>query len=563
MKNTLYYGDNLEVLRDSINDESVDLVYLDPPFNSNSGYNVLFKEPQGGNSNAQIQAFEDTWHWGDDDEIALDRMTTKNGELAEVLLLMVKALGKNDLAAYLVMMAERLLELHRVLKPTGSLYLHCDPTASHYLKFIIFGPKSYRNEIIWKRTSAHSDANRWGSVHDTILFYTKSEEYQWNTVFTPYDEEYLETFLDSVDEAGKAYKRSDLTGAGVSQGQSGEPWKGINVSSRGRHWAVPTKPLLKFATREEVNQMSVHQKLDLLDSFGRIHWPKKADGMPRLKQYLEDLDGIPIQDMITDIRPIHNLSHERLGYPTQKPLTLLERIITASSNLGDIILDPFCGCGTAVIAAQKLRRKWIGIDITHLAVDVMQRRLKRDFDLNEGRDYLVIGTPRDHQGAKDLFNRDPYQFQFWAISLLDAQPYGAGASRKGKKGGDTGIDGLLYFRTPGGEKLEKTVISVKGGKNLQPTMLRDLLGTIQREKAALGVFLTLHDVTAGMKAEAAKAGVYKYGGKTYPKIQIITVRELLEGKRPQLPEGSSNVSLEQKVKTAPKQQGGLFTEATL
>lgn len=361
--NRLYYGDNLDVLREHVADASVDLVYLDPPFNSNASYNILFKSPTGLGADASIQAFDDTWAWGPTAEGALlDVIGSGNTALVALLNAMERFIGKNAMMAYLAMMAVRLVELHRVLKPTGSLYLHCDPTASHYLKLVldaVFGPSNYLNEIIWKRTSAHSSSKRYGPVHDTILFYSKSHNYTWVPAYQPYDERYIDGFYTHFDDDGRRWRRSDLTGAGIRNGETGLEWRGINITAKGRHWAWPPS------------------ELERMDTAGKLHWPAKAGGMPMLKRYLDEQSGLPAQDVISDIPPMHNLSDERLGYPTQKPRALLERIIAASSNPGDVVLDPFCGCGTAVDAAQKLGRRWIGIDVTHLAVGLIEKRCAR------------------------------------------------------------------------------------------------------------------------------------------------------------------------------------------
>lgn len=296
----------------------------------------------------------------------------------------------------------------------------------------------------------------------------------------------------------------------------------------------------------------------------------KPGGVPQLKRYLDEQEGTPIGDVWTDIFPVQAQARERLGYPTQKPLTLLERIVCASSKPGDVVLDPFCGCGTAVAAAEKLGRKWVGIDVTHLAISLIQARLRRDHSLESVKDYVLEGTPEDVGAARYLFNTPPdgpYQFQFWALGLIGAQPYGAGYSGgKGKKGADTGIDGKLFFRTPNGERLESVIVSVKGGKNLNPGMIRDLKGTVEREKAALGVFITLEEPTSKMLSEAATTEPYRYGPEMFPKIQILTVAELLEDQRPRVPFGAANVSYEQKpVQTSEraakkKQQTPLFIE---
>ena len=363
MTNTLYYGDNLDILRQHIPDESVDLVYLDPPFNSNASYNVLFKERSGEESPAQIKAFTDTWEWTQESERIYEREIITNPDSPPAVKEMIWAfrqfVGANAMMAYLVMMAPRLVELRRVLKPTGSIYLHCDPTASHYLKVLmdtIFGPENFQSEIIWKRQSAHSDARRYGSVHDTVLFYGKSGSPVWNPTFQPYDSEYIEQYYRYVDEDGRRFMSGDLGAAGLQGGGYEYEWKGVT-----RVWRVPV------ATMER------------LETEGRIFYTR--NGIPRMKRYLDEAKGNPIQDVWPDIQSLRSWHKERLGYPTQKPQALLERIISASSNEGDVVLDPFCGCGTAVAAAQKLKRQWIGIDVTHLAVALMKNRLRTAFDI--------------------------------------------------------------------------------------------------------------------------------------------------------------------------------------
>jgi site-specific DNA-methyltransferase (adenine-specific) len=529
MTNALYYGDNLDVLRESIADASVDLVYLDPPFNSNAGYNVLFKAPAGQKSEAQIEAFEDTWHWTESAARAYeDVIRSRHTEAATMLKAMRSFLGENDLMAYLAMMAVRLIELHRVLKDTGSLYLHCDPTASHYLKILLDSifQGMFQNEIIWKRTSAHNSAKRWGPIHDVLLFCSKSEKFTWNGAFQSYDADYLKTFYRYKDTDGRLFQVGDLTGAGKRNGESGAIWRGQDVTAKGRHWAPPRK----FPGGDLVPQPTL-EALDYLDKIDRIFWPPN-DGVPRFKRYLEDMKGTSIQDIIEDISPLSSQARERLGYPTQKPLALLERIIAASSNPGDTILDPFCGCGTAVHAAQKLERNWIGIDITHLAVSLIERRLKDAFP---GITFDVHGTPKDLAGARDLAERDKYQFQWWAVSLVDAVPQGGR-----KKGMDRGIDGIRWVRTgPKEGEFEKIQVSVKGGENVGAAMLRDLKGTIERENALGGLFVTLAEPTREMTREAAAAGFFDTSFGRHPKIQVLTIAALLAGQKPDLPSTGS------------------------
>ncbi len=522
--NQLYYGDNLNVLRDRTRfpDEFVDLIYLDPPFNSKRDYNLLFKSPKGQESEAQIEAFKDSWFWGDQAERELDDLIQRaTSDIALVMNAFVSFLGRNDMMAYLVMMTNRLLEMHRVLKPTGSLYLHCDPSASHYLKIVldaVFGKENFKNEIIWKRTSAHSGSKRWGPVHDSILFVSKSNEYVWNNVFQTYDDEYVESFYRYNDAKGR-FRVGDLTGAGTRKGESGQDWRGINPTHNGRHWAVPNKILLdRFG--ETSSTWSVQEKLDVLDKEGLIFWPAKGK-MPGFKRYLNLAAGVSIVDVITDVDVIGAQAQERLGYPTQKPLALLERIVSASSTEGGVVLDPFCGCGTAVHAAQRLKRKWIGIDITCLAISLIEKRLKDAFGAR--CKFEVQGTPKDLESARDLAVRDKYQFQWWAVSLVGAKPF-----QGKKKGADTGIDGLKFFYDlEGGAK--KIVISVKGG-TLKPDDIRALNHVREREKAEIGILVSLHEPTPKMRADAASAGIYAGGKKQFPRVQLLTIEGLLSGK---------------------------------
>ena len=382
----LYYGDNLQVLRDSIATESVDLIYLDPPFNSNATYNVLFRSPKGEESQAQIEAFEDSWHWTDEAERAFDEvMRSGNTDAFDMLNAMRSFLGENDMMAYLAMMAARLIELHRVLKETGSIYLHCDPTASHYLKTLmdaIFGTKFFRNEINWQRTNTHSDSRTWSRVSDAIFFYTKGENFTWNIPREPLSESYKSSKYRHDDGDGRSYRLSDTTSPNPRPKMMYE-WKGFPFPAKG--WRYSKETMAK------------------LDAEGRIWYPTHKDGShdtskrPQLKRYLDEMEGSVMGTMWTNIPPINSQAQERLGYPTQKPLALLERIISASSNEGDVVLDPFCGCGTTIHAAEVLKRDWIGIDVTHLAISLIEKRLN---DAWPGIQYEVHGTPKDLSGAK-------------------------------------------------------------------------------------------------------------------------------------------------------------------
>ena len=397
-RNQLYFGDNLDILGgNNIPVDSVDLIYLDPPFNSNATYGVLFSEKTWEKSAAQITAFDDTWHWGPEAAAAYDKVVRGDRPRVAELLRALKAfLGQNAMMAYIAMMAVRLVELHRVMKPTGSLYLHCDPTASHYLKMIldtIFGPRNFRNEIIWKRTSARRDSHRWNRIHDVIFFYTKGNKFTWNMQYIKYDQDYVDKFYRFVEpETGRRYMSDNLTADGIRHGSSGETWRGINVKEKKLHW--------KYTI----------EKLEELDKAGRIIWPPKEGGVPRYKRYLDEMPGLAIQTIITDIPPLSAQSREKLNYPTQKPEALLERIINASSKEGDLVLDPFCGCGTTITVAERLRRRWIGIDVTHLAIALIKKRLHDTFSKDELAPYEVIGEPADVKSAEALAQLNRHQF---------------------------------------------------------------------------------------------------------------------------------------------------------
>ncbi len=517
MINTLWYGDNLRVLREEIADESVDLIYLDPPFNSNRNYNVLFKEKSGDESPAQIQAFTDTWTW---DQAAVDAynelVTDAPNNVAAVIGAMRQFVGTNDMLAYLVMMAQRLVELHRVLKPTGSIYLHCDPTASHYLKIVmdaIFGVRNFRSEITWKRTSTHSDAKRWSPVADIILYFGKSEEAVWNPPYEPHSDSHIAAKYNQVDPDGRRYTLSDMTSPNPRPNMMYE-WKGHPSPAMGWRYSVET--------------------MTRLDEEGRIWYPDSTTKRPRLKRYLDEMPGTLVTNVWTDIPPINSRAVERLGYPTQKPMALLERIIEASSNPGDVVLDPFCGCGTAVVAAEKLGRKWIGIDVTHLAVALMNNRLVDMF--GETLKFQIKGIPTTVSSAQMLAEQDRYEFQYWANSLVNAQPLEVGKSGKGKKGADGGIDGVIRFIDDDTGKVKRVLVSVKSG-NVQRRDVADLKNAVDREKAEMGLFITLQPSSKPMREEALAAGSYEspWWGRAYPKCQIITIEELLAGKEPQMP----------------------------
>ncbi len=507
-RNVLYYGDNLDVLKRHVAGESVDLVYLDPPFNSNANYNVLFAEKDGTKAASQIRAFEDTWTWGQEDEAVYADLVTAGGKVADCVQAFRTFLGPCDMLAYLVMMAPRLVELRRVMKPTASIYLHCDPTASHYLKLLmdaVFGPAFFKNEVVWERTTGRKSGSQYGRVHDVILFYGKTAESTWNAPTVPQTEGTAKGH-DLMEDEGGLYRVSDLTGAGqgVARIFSG---KKIDPPA-GRHWQFDQAGIDSLVTEERI-------------IFSRT-------GTPRLKTYVRDLPGVSVRDIWTDIEPLNAAAAERLGYPTQKPVALLERIIESSSGPGDLVLDPFCGCGTTVYAAQKLGRRWIGIDVTHLAITLMKERLRDAF----GKDaqFAVLGEPTSVPDAVALAESDPYQFQWWALGLVGARPV------EEKKGADKGIDGKLVFQGDSAGKFESVLFSVKAGKT-GAAHVRDLRGVIDREKAAIGVLISMEEPTGPMKTEAATAGFWESAAwaKKYPRIQLLTVKQLLAGAAVDMP----------------------------
>lgn len=526
MTNTLYYGDNLDILHRYVADESVDLVYLDPPFNSNSDYNVLFAEHSGDQAAAQIKAFEDTWTWSIESRRALEEVVEEGGTVADTMQAFRGMLGGSDMLAYLAMMAPRLIELRRVLTATGSLYLHCDPTASHYLRVLldaIFGTANFQGEIIWRRTAAHVSSRRWPRLHDTILCYSKDiSQVYFAAPRTAQDEGWIEREYRFEDERGR-FMLDNLTGAGTTNGASGQPWRDIDPKriGKGRHWRYHP------------------DKLEELDSDGRIYWPKKPGGYPKLKQYLHESGGAAVGDLWTDIQVIGRTASERLGYPTQKPEALLRRILGASAKDGDTVLDPFCGCGTTISVAQQLGLSWIGIDVTHLAINLIKHRLYDQFGPAITATYKVIGEPVSIPDAEQLAAEEPFQFQSWALGLVNARK-----DVTAKRGMDRGVDGTLYFHDDPKAKAKRIIFSVKAGRNVNSGMVRDLVGTVHREGAEMGVFITFTKPTREMLREAAEGGFYvsPMGGR-HPKIQILTIAELLAGKGIDYPARSQRADL--------------------
>jgi site-specific DNA-methyltransferase (adenine-specific) len=539
MTNTLYYGDNLLILRDHIPDASVDLIYLDPPFNSQRTYNVLFRYESGEESEAQIAAFEDTWHWEQATQAQYHELVTQSPDhISRMIEALYQFIGPSQMMAYLVMMAARLVELHRVLKPTGSLYLHCDPTASHYLKIIldtIFGPDKFLNEVIWQRTAVKGDVRRkYGAVHDVLLVYTKGNNYFFESQYTEPDQNYAARFkYDDKDGRGH-YQSAPLDSPNPRPNLTYE-YKGYQPPAKG--WRVSRKVM------------------ENLDSDNRLIFPTTQKGRIRRKVYLREQSGPKATDVWTDIPPLQAVSAERLGYPTQKPLALLERIIEASSNPGDVVLDPFCGCGTAVAAAQKLGRRWIGIDITHLSIALVKYRLTEMFpDIT----FKTVGEPTSLRSAQHLAEQNRHQFEWWALSLVRARPTGADVgSKRGKKGADRGIDGVITFIESETDKAKRLLVQVKSGK-VSSRDIRDLVGTVKREKATIGVLITLQEPTKAMLTEAATAGFYRTQWGDHPVIQILTIEELLKGKKLNMPPQHGTFKQARRVLKEGPQQKRLF-----
>ncbi len=575
-KNTLYYGDNLDVLRRHLLANTVDLVYLDPPFNSNADYNVLFSEQDGSRAAAQIKAFGDTWRWDAAAVHAFKETVEAGGQISNTLQAFRTLLGDSNMLAYLSMMAPRLVELHRVLKPSGSLYLHCDPTASHYLKLMldaIFGPDNFRNEIVWRRTGAHNALRSYGPIHDTLLFYTKTNDYWFKPLIKPYMKGHAERRY-TADADGRMKFTSGgnvLTGAGATKGESGQPWRGFDPSAKHRHWAIPG--FIAEGMPESFHRLGTLAKLDGLYDAGLIEI-NEGVAWPTPVRYLDDDSGQPVQDIWAyqpytegtvygmkdgidaDVKWLGPTDPERLGFPTQKPLGLLARVVLASCPERGIVLDPFCGCGTAISVAQDLGRHWIGIDITHLSIALIKSRLRYAHGRDIVNTYRTIGEPTTVEDAAVLAKDDPFQFQAWALGLVGARPAG-----ETKKGGDKGIDGKLFFHDEAGAATKVVVISVKAGK-LVPAYVRDLRGVIDREKAAIGVLISFDEPTPGMRAEAAEMVPYEspWRGSKHARLQLLSVGQLLAGHTIDYPAGS-NVTI--KRAAAPAVPPGVQTALAL
>jgi site-specific DNA-methyltransferase (adenine-specific) len=505
--NELHYGDNLEVMREKIPDEIADLVYLDPPFNSSRSYNLLFKQVKGDPSPAQIHAFEDTWTWSPllYEQFKADR---RNAGLFELIEALYRILGASEMMAYVLMMAPRLLELHKKLKSTGSLYLHCDPVASHYLKIVldvVFGPGGFRSEITWKRTTSHSDARRkFPCLTDTILFFSKTSEYTFNPQYRAYSQEYLASKYRYRDSQGRLYRLDNLRSPNPRPNLIYE-YKGYPPHPNG--WAVS------------------RERMEELDREGRLEFPKSKKGRIQIRRYLDELPGQIVGNVWVDIDPINSQGRERRGYPTQKPLALLERIVAASSNEGDVVMDPFCGCGTALVAAERMNRKWIGIDITYLAINEVIHRLSTERVEGRPLNYKLIGSPKDVLAAEELFRATAGQnhkpFEQWAVTLV-------GGEYRDRGGADRGVDGVIPLWDYEGQ-LHKIVIQVKGGQALTLSSVRDFASVIKDNNALLGLMISMREPTREMELVAENQGYADWQSeRKFPKLQIRTVKELLE-----------------------------------
>lgn len=542
--NHLYYGDNLEVLRKFVPDESVELCYIDPPFNSKRNYNQIYNN-LGKDDYAQSQAFVDTWVWNElaiqgFSEIIDNTRGLFSIQTINLILMLEKVLGMGDLLAYLVSITLRVAEIRRVLKPTGSFYFHCDPTAGHYIKIVldsVFCPEGgdYKNEITWKRTTAHNDSSKYGNNVDTIFFYTKGNKFTWNPSYSMYSDEYKKRYKRK-DANGRRWTDDNLTAKGLSGGGYEYEYKGCKSL-----WRVP------------LNTM------ERLDAEGRLHFTSR-NGI-RLKRYLDEMKGLPLQCLWDDIAPINSQAKERLGYPTQKPESLLQRIIEVSTNEGDVVLDAYCGCGTTVASAQRLNRRWIGIDITYQAISLIVKRLTVEHGHSVMNHVKVAGMPKDMESAIALANREDdrlrKEFEKWAIQTYSNNR----AVVSSKKGADKGIDGFLVFLEEHGGNYARVIFQVKSGK-VSSRDIRDLYGTMNREDARLGVFITLKDPTSAMTKEANQYGLYKskITSEFYPTLQIVSIKEILEGERLNMPMTLEVFRSMEKLGNQPQKQLSLLPE---
>jgi DNA modification methylase len=555
LPNKLFYGDNLDVLRRKVPAESVDLCYIDPPFNSKRTYHQIYNRIGDEVDQAQAQAFIDTWVWEDQAVAGFQEiLANEHGRFQPRLVALIKGLhsvlDEGSMLAYLVSIALRVTEIHRVLKPTGSFYFHCDPTASHYLKLIldaVFVSQGgdFRSEIIWRRTGSHNKAKRWAPIHDVILYYVKGQRFTWNRPRQPYMLGHVKSHFVPDGEGGfkTNYYGNVLTGSGTRNGESGQPWQGIDPTAKGRHWAIPG------AIWEEVGidptGLSQHEKLDLLLDQGFITITP-GEAWPMYEMSVGPNSGPATSDIWSfqpytsgtvfgtdkgidaDVRWLGTRDKERQGYPTQKPEGLLDRIIRASSNEGDVVLDAYCGCGTTVVVAQGLKRRWVGIDITYQSISLVLRRLEQSFGATVLDGIGVDGIPRDMESATALAHRKDdrlrKEFEKWSILTYTNNR----AVINEKKGADAGIDARAYFQT-GAKDNAKIIFQVKSG-GVNRSTVATLRGDMEREKAALAILITLEEPSKPMLAEAKAAGQFKHElmGRSYDRIAIVTVREIVE-----------------------------------
>ena len=542
---TLYFGDNLGWMA-QWPDATVDLIYLDPPFNSNTDYNMIF------GTGAQVRAYDDTWRWGNVAVQDRDLALSFGGRLAIVMNSLCQMLPETPMLTYLCHLAPRLCHMHRLLKDTGSLYLHCDDTAGHYIRILldaVFGPHNYRNVITWRRATAHNNARRFGRITDFIFFYTKSEEYTWNgdSIIHKKTAAEIKKSYPSKDERGR-YRSADLTGPMQKKSDgspSTRPWQNYDVFSMGRGWAVPKVGKGDYADYIKENFIpnydeidGIHDRLDALDAAGLIHHPKEGK-WPGLKRYAEADAAKPPQNLILSPTGFTNYNKgkgdEYLGYDTQKPEALLRQFIKVSSNPGDLVLDPYCGCGTTIRVCRdvegtrngkKDRRRFVGIDLTHIAISIVET----DFQTKFGEPLRVRGAPEDMESARDLFARNAFQFEAWAVAKV------AGLTPNRKQTSDRGVDGRGYVVVDDRGGRELVLAQVKGGKNLKPADLRDFLGTMTSEGATLGIFVVMENalITPAIRAAAAKRTV-TIMTKPYPQVQIFSIEDYFAGHRPTLP----------------------------
>ena len=592
-RNTLFYGDNLPILRDYIDDESVDLVYLDPPFNSNRSYNVLFRDEHGREAEAQITAFEDTWHWNAATERVYQELVAGGAPRSSGMIHALRAVDRRQpdhglsdhdgRAAWSSCTASS-------SRPAASTCTATRPPAitsrSFWMRF------SGRNGLLMRSVgngqvpTATPDKVCTATDGFAISCFStpRRQIIRGTPKYAPYDHQYLESEYRHVAADGRRYKETDLTAAKPG-GDTEYDWHVRRPAGPGIRWEADLteefrnpRPGWEYkAVRPYQGRYWAFSKANLIEFARTNRLIHRETGMPRLMHFADEMPGVPLQDAWSDIPPASGI--QDLGYPTQKPLALLERILAASSNPGDVVLDPFCGCGTTIAAAQKLGRRWIGIDITHLSIALMKYRLKDMFGLVEKQDYAVKGEPEDLPSARQLAQDDRYQFQWWALSLVKARPVASGgpderrrtkdegksvlgpSSFVGKKGADKGIDGVITFIDEAGGKAKRVLVQVKSG-HLKAGDVRDLRGTVEREGAALGVLVTLEPPTRDMQAEAAAAGVYRSPGweRDYLRLQILTITDLFNGAQVQMPPWA--ITFKQAEKTRPERTGqaGLFEE---